>query len=372
MIECFDLLVIGDPTAVHNQIQLAWFAERGHRVRLLTDLPRPVPGVEVIPVTWLPGSGGYARHLKAIWNVRRIVKADPPDLLQVHMPVPYGYWTLATRFRPQAVSLWGDDVLTDPYKSALVRRLVIRSLESADLLFTDAGELVDAARKLTVKTQPIHVLQWGVDFEKDLAHLPSREERQRFVMDGPPTLLGFRRLVDRLRPLDIIRAFARVRRDIPEARLIMAGSGDLESQAQELAREIGVAEAVDFTGWVSFPDLLSLMARSHVALTVPDSDGTPHSLLMAMAVPCAIVASDIPANREWIEEGQGGHRVPAGDIEAIAAACVHLLKNRDRCWRFAQYNETIVKQRADRQSHFLRLESLYREAIIKSGHIPPP
>ena len=96
-----------------------------------------------------------------------------------------------------------------------------------------------------------------------------------------------------------------------------------------------------------------------IAVSVPSSDGTPVSVLEAMACGAAPVVSDLPSLREWITDGENGLLVPVGDPEALAAAIVRLLQQPHLREQFRQRNQEIIHSRADHQVEMQKMEQLY-------------
>jgi len=131
----------------------------------------------------------------------------------------------------------------------------------------------------------------------------------------------------------LVRAMA----DLPEARLEIVGGLPFEpdsARLEALAGSIGVASRVNFVPFVSPGGLERRVARAAVAaVPLPDSlysraFTSPLKIFEAMAAGIPVVASDLPAIREVIRDGENGILVPPGDPAALAAGLRRALDDR--------------------------------------------
>ena len=116
----------------------------------------------------------------------------------------------------------------------------------------------------------------------------------------------------------LLRAFARLLVRRP-ARLIVLGKGRLQPSLLSLARELGVAEHVDFPGFKENP--YAFLAKADLFVLSSRHEALPTVLIEAMACGCPVVSTDCPFGpREILEDGRLGPLVPVGDAEALADA----------------------------------------------------
>ena len=105
----------------------------------------------------------------------------------------------------------------------------------------------------------------------------------------------------------------------PRVRLVFVDS----AQDDELRRCIErhpLASRIFVTGKYSPADVLSLFRRAEVSVSITDKDGTPNSLLEAMAAGAIPVCSDLPSIREWIEDGKNGYLAAFDSPQDVAEA----------------------------------------------------
>jgi glycosyltransferase involved in cell wall biosynthesis len=148
-----------------------------------------------------------------------------------------------------------------------------------------------------------------------------RELRARFGMG--PSAPG--RLAPEKELPSLIRAFATVRRDVPDATLVLVGDGPLRSELETLAAGLALNGAVRFTGRQTAAEVREWLQASDVFALVSSNEGLPCSLLEAMSAGLPSVVSDIPASVQLVEAEVHGLHAALGSPDPIAAALHRLL-----------------------------------------------
>ena len=122
----------------------------------------------------------------------------------------------------------------------------------------------------------------------------------------------------------VLRAFARIQRRHPDARLIVAGGGKERRALVRLARELSLRNT-EFVGRVTPDRMPSLYDAADVYLNAPDIDNMPGSILEAFASGLPVVTTDAGGIPYIVRDGETGLIVPRGDDHAMAAAALRLL-----------------------------------------------
>ncbi|MBS1241962.1 MAG: glycosyl transferase group 1 [Gemmatimonadetes bacterium] len=134
-----------------------------------------------------------------------------------------------------------------------------------------------------------------------------------------PSFLYVGRL-KRYKGIDVaIRALAIARRTRPGLTLAIAGTGDARPDLEEMARGLGVADAVRFLGFISHEEKLRLFRSSWANVFPSTKEGWGITVIEAAACGTPSLASDSPGLRDSVRHGETGHLVPHGDPEALAA-----------------------------------------------------
>lgn len=154
---------------------------------------------------------------------------------------------------------------------------------------------------------------------------PSPEHRR--AASAAPTLLFCGRL-DREKGLPLLlRAFARVRAAAPAARLRIAGAGPLARDLERLARELAIADAVHFAGWLA-PDAIERELSGAWALVAPSLWAEPLGLVAPEAIVrgVPVVASATGGFAETVVPGRSGLLFANGDEAALAACLLDVVR----------------------------------------------
>jgi len=166
----------------------------------------------------------------------------------------------------------------------------------------------------------------GIDYPYFAGEVPPFPQ----FMDGKRNILFLGRQEKRKGLPYLLQAYARLKAEMPDIRLIVVGpDGGMRPACQRFVERHGL-EDVAFTGYVPYTDL----PRYYKTADVFCAPNTGHEsfgivLLEAMAAGTAIVASDIEGFAEVVSDGQEGLLVPSRDSEALATALSRLLSDGD-------------------------------------------
>ena len=142
----------------------------------------------------------------------------------------------------------------------------------------------------------------------------------------PPLFLAAGRFTEKKAPYLTVLAFERVHRAFPEARLSMAGDGELHSTCQVLVKALGLDQAVRFLREIPHQDVALRMAEARAfvqhSITPPsgDREGTPVAVTEACASGLPVVATRHGGIPDVVVDGESGILVDEGDIAGMADA----------------------------------------------------
>lgn len=129
---------------------------------------------------------------------------------------------------------------------------------------------------------------------------------------------------------ELLAAWPAVRAHVPEARLVFVGDGDDADRLRTRARELGIADAVVFTGFVGDDVLREIYQRAAIFAMPSTGDGFGLVYLEAMAHRLPCIGSIHDAAGEIIRDGETGFLVEQSDTGAIAARLLTLLRDDSR------------------------------------------
>ncbi len=171
----------------------------------------------------------------------------------------------------------------------------------------------------------IRTVYCGLEHEKfELADPPPRS--------ATPLVVCWSRL-RRYKSTDVaVRAFGRIHKELPDARLLIMGRGPDEGRLREFVDRLGLGAVVDFRGFMPREELVGNLHRAHVFLNPSPKEGWGLTVVEANACGLPVVASDRPGLRDSVRDGETGDLVPYGDDEAFARKALELLRDPE-LWR---------------------------------------
>jgi glycosyltransferase involved in cell wall biosynthesis len=154
--------------------------------------------------------------------------------------------------------------------------------------------------------------------------MPPYAGRDHRAPRAPVRLLFLGNLYERKGVTDLIETLAGLTQGLPDWRLAFAGGGDLE-RYKALAAERGVADRIDFLGWVGQEEARALLAAAD-ALVLPSYDeGLPLVILEALGAGTPVVCTPVGAVPEFLTDGQTALFIPPGDRPALGAALARII-----------------------------------------------
>jgi colanic acid/amylovoran biosynthesis glycosyltransferase len=334
----------------------------------------PRPARHPLRYVWLK----YVRHEPPLVYrgeyamLEAIMQRRHPDLLHVyfgHMGVhllPFiQRWP-----HPALVSFHGMDVQSRQNEPNYLSQLK-QLLRALPLVLVRSQSLQQRLVELGCEPAKIRVNRTGIP----LGHFP-------FVQRTPPAGNAWRivqacRLIDK-KGVDVaLTAFAKFHKQHPAARYTIAGDGPLRPRLESLARELGVADAVTFLGFVSEAELKRLYSEAHLFVhpsqMTPDQnqEGIPNSMLEAMATGLPVVATRHGGIPEAVRDGVTGLLSAERDAEALAENLTKLTQAPARWLGMGCAASEDVRMNFEQRAQIAKLESFYRE-ILNTWHRTEP
>lgn len=176
---------------------------------------------------------------------------------------------------------------------------------------------------------------------------------------GPdsPVFLCIGRLSDEKGHLILLEAFARLLPDHPEARLVLAGEGELRGVIEARIAALGLKEAVRITGWIDSGQVMQELRGCHVLVQPSFAEGLPVVIMEAMAQRRAVISTYIAGIPELVRPGENGWLVPAGTIDELAGAMeatITLSPDEMRALRLAAFERVRARHGIDSEAGKLK------------------
>jgi glycosyltransferase involved in cell wall biosynthesis len=343
---------------------------RGHEVLIVSLTPLGPMGLEArslgLPTESLEMRRGFPDP-RGLLRLVRLVRAWRPDVLHSHMvhanlmarvlrlvaPVPALVSTIHNiheggRLRMAAYRL----------TNALVDHMTIVSQAAFDRFVTEG----------IVPKEILRVVPNGVDTSRFRNLSPGVREslRRSLGLDREFVWLAVGRFEIAKDYPNMLRAFAKVREQEPQAVLLLVGRGSLQQETEALARDLGLGSGVRFLGVRS--DVPEVMSAADGYVMSSAWEGMPMVLLEAAAAALPIVATKVGGNHEVVRHEGTGLLVPPRDHEALGLAMLRLSRLSEPVRRaMGEQGREHIRAHYDLGRVAERWEDLYREVLARKG-----
>ncbi len=300
-----------------------------------------------------------------------IVEDVRPDLIHaLRLPVE-GMVVLGRRGRSatpvaRVVSIWGNDFTLHAKASPSMAAWTQRALRKADALHTDCRrDLHLAAEWGFAATRPTLVAPGNGGIRSDVFHprrLPPEWLLRWAVPLGATVYVNPRGLRGYARSDTFFKAIPRILDELPQAYFLCVGMAG-SPLATSWLRKLSIGEHVRLLPSLAPNEMAELFQGALASLSITTHDGTPNTLLEAIACGCFPIASDLESLHEWIRDGDNGLLVPPDDDKALAVAVVRAARSSAMRERAAQLNARIIAERGDAAALRTQIGDFYQDAV---------
>lgn len=392
------LLFIADGRSPIALNWIRYFVQRGDEVHLATTFPAQ-PDLALASLTFIPLAfsstkvGGSTQKQGGIWGaglvgirtkirhwlgpfsipaagrqIHDLVKHLQPDLVHA-MRIPYEGMAAtagmeAIEGTPLLVSVWGNDFTLHARSSPWMAAWTRRAMHRASALHSDCLRDVRLAR------------QWGLGPERSVFVGPgnggidvsmfkpaeSGDQHSVFSDQKEDWVINPRGVRAYVRNDTFFKAIPLVLKKRPATRFVCLGmkGSDL---AEDWVQKLGIASQVDLLPTLTRAELPDLFRRCQVVVSPTTHDGTPNTLLEAMACGCFPVAGDLESIREWIEDGRNGLLVDPGNPEELAMGIISGLEDEALRRRSRDENLNKILERAEYGAVMAKAEEFYKSLL---------
>jgi glycosyltransferase involved in cell wall biosynthesis len=357
-------------------------AARGHEVHLVApwhprwDRPKIDRGVHFHLFHYAPmqalNTFGYAEGMRADVRLRasavavaplavmagwfkalRVAQKKRATIMHAHWVIPGGViGAAAAGAVPLVISVHGSDVFVAE-RHALARFAARAAFNRSRWVTACSEDLRSRAVAIGADNQRSNVIPYGVDSERFKPSADARTQGRALlrVADNVPVVVAVGRLVKKKGFEYLIDAAAALKAQLPEIRVAIAGSGDLDASLRARAQAAGIGDSVQFLGVVSHEVVPLLLAAADVVVapSVHDDagnvDGLPNTVMEMMASGTPLVATLAGGIGAVATHGVTALVVPERDVNALAFAIQSLLRDRSAAMLIGtQARELVCRQ----------------------------
>jgi L-malate glycosyltransferase len=318
---------------------------------------RAAEGLELIPI-----APRTEMDLTAAWRFARVLKRLRPDVIHAHDPHGVAMASLAlsltagsTKERPlpplvasRRVDFHMKGNSFSRWKYRQVDCFIAASEAIRQMLIADG---VPADRTVTVHE--------GIDVDHVIATPPVNVHEAFWLPHHAPVVGNVAALVPHKGQRYLIDAAHLVVQEIPDARFIILGEGELREHLERQVREHHLEKHVLLPGFRT--DVLGCIKGFDVFVMSSVTEGLGTSLLDAMACARPIVATHAGGIPEIVEDGVNGLLVPPRDAAALAAAIVRALRDQPLRERLGKTGFNRVRDRFTVERMVAATAAVYRE-----------
>jgi glycosyltransferase involved in cell wall biosynthesis len=351
----------GDGESFHVGNWCRHFQSLGHEVHLITFKNVQIEHIQVHVVSagTIRVQGGNWQVLKQYGKVKRILKSIKPDIFHALYATSYGITGALCGFKPYVITALGSDLLISPQSSKIYRAGLKWAFKRASWITVMSPQMYEVALEIGADKNKVTVVPFGINpkiFHENDRNLPADE----FIVTSTRNLEKVYNIPH------ILKALAKIQDRIPNWHLNVIGYGTLENELKALAEELGITNRITFLGKTSAQQIANTFSKTHVFLSMSLSDGNNISLNEAMACGVFSIATDIPANRQWIKDGENGFLVPIDGVDELAEKLIYTYQHYDTLQDKAlPINREIIQERGIWQNNMEKVEQKYRELVSR-------
>jgi glycosyltransferase involved in cell wall biosynthesis len=396
---------------------MGYFIEAGHQVHLVSTYPCApdlhIASLEVLPVAFSSAAGNHIstpddqavsvrpsitkikRLLRRIFptasartsfrhwlgpftlpsgarRLEEIILRIQPDLVHA-MRIPYEGMlaALANPTPPLLISIWGNDFTLHAGSNPMMAHYTRRAMKRASALHADCFRDLRLARDWGYDPeQPSIVLPGAGGVQLDIFYPPAQGQRSPIGQPkegqnagppgGQPAVINPRGFRAYVRNDTFFKSIPQVLAARPDLQVVCPAMQG-EPQARRWVEELEIAHAVQLLPSQTQAQMAELFRKAHIAVSPTTHDGTPNTLLEAMACGCFPIAGDLESIQEWIVPGLNGLLVDPGDPQALAEAILQAINDPELRERAISQNLLMVKERAEYHLVMQTAEGFYQQ-----------
>lgn len=301
----------------------------------------------------------YEKELKSL------IEEIKPDIVHA-LRIPYeGMLARVTPADiPLVVSVWGNDFTLHANASVRMKRLTKEAMQRANGLLADVERDILLGRQWGFSTQKTALVVpggGGIHFEEIEAAKQTNPSGIDF-QSHDPVIINPRGIRAYARSDVFFKAIPLVLERFPRALFLCVAMKD-QAEALHWYRHYNLEKNVLLLPLISQAELWSLFHRSQISVSITTHDGTPNTLIEAMACGCFPIAGDIESIREWITPGVNGLLVPPDNHEALARAIIKTVENTELLNNARVINRKLLLQKADANLILQKLKLFYDDLL---------
>jgi len=298
-------------------------------------------------------------RIRALLKLIKLLKENQPDIIHV-----FSYASRAGILagKISRVSKLIVSFRTDPFRwMTPIDRILIHNTDAViENSFASLSRYKVNNQNSSQKTFVIHNGIDLHDFDRKLCAVTTR--RNEGISDHSGKILI---AVATLRPVKylqhLLQAFSVILQKVPSAKLWMIGDGGERQKLENLSRDLGIFNCVQF--WGMQTNVPSILRKGKIGILSSKHEGLSNAIIEYMAAGLPVVATDVGGNSELVVNGETGYLIPFNDIEAMANAIVRLLQDESLAERLGKAGRERIEENFTLEKMVHQSEQLYQALL---------
>ena len=293
----------------------------------------------------------------AIFKIRKIIKAQRPDMVIAERTTSYGFLAALSGVKPVAIAQQGKTDLWPEKSISLPLKKIIQNyaFKKADLIHAWGPVMTISMIEANVDMNKVLVLPKGIDLTKFRNQNNANPEKICAIVT--------RSLLPEYRHDIILKSFAILNQKGIDFVITIIGDGTQLSKLKDLAKDLGIENKVNFTGRIPNTELPKLLQQSNIYISMPITEGVSASLFEAMATNCYPIVTDIAGNQSWIKHKENGQLVTVDDYKMLAEELIWAFENNKHRNEAVLKNRIFLEKNADYTINMKIIANKYHELI---------
>lgn len=341
----------------HTKKWCEYFINNGHEVHVISFIDNKIDGAFVHYInSGVNYDDSDIKKIKYLFNIKKIktiINEINPDIINAHHATSYGMIAALCRFDNYIVSVWGYDVYKFPKKSIFHKLYFKYLINKSKYIFSTSKAMAKEIKKYTNKE--INITPFGVKMN---LFKPNNDNKKKdnFVIGTVKSLkekYGIRY---------IIEAVEFIKDEIPNLKVVIAGSGEQEKELKKLAKEKNVE--IDWLGSISQEKAALVWSNMDIALipSIEDSESFGVSVIEAEASGVPVIITDVPGLMETTTK-ESRIVVKRKDSLSLAKAILELYNNSNKRKKMGIEGRKFVEKKFEYNKCFKDIENIYKQII---------
>jgi glycosyltransferase involved in cell wall biosynthesis len=371
-----------DGRYIHALRWMRYFAKVGHEMHLISFaevLPEQIAELESAGVKYHGHTGNF--HIKKPWLtlkdlrfIKSVLRKEKIDILNSHFLGANAWYAALSGFHPHVITIMGGgDVIGPDWKpdsSLQAKFLTPYSLRNADQITSWSRLMADVVRPYCRPGTPIDVVHGGIHLEKFFPGAKPDYLLERWRIPREARVIFSPRLMRPLSNIDRIAAAAgSIVNEDPNVYFVFARPEHVivdehAMLVEKVLQENGAISNTRFVGAIQHQEMADYFRLADVTVSIPDTDGTPMTVLESMACGTPTVIGDLPDyDREYFENEKTTMMVDVRSPKLIAKSMLRLLNDKPLAEAISNEARRRVEETGSYEFQMGKMDDIYQSLV---------